>query len=86
MILSMSVTISASARDVFGLTLLNLPGISVSPRPVQQRSTATPPTLLASVLGQVDFRLAEAPRPCCAEFGTMRPSDQVNVYEVNDQH
>jgi hypothetical protein len=22
----------------------------------------------------------------CAEFGAMQPSDQVNVYEVNDQH
>jgi hypothetical protein len=30
--------------------------------------------------------LNNAPNSFCAEFGTMRPSDQVNVYEVNDQH
>jgi hypothetical protein len=28
----------------------------------------------------------KATNGCCAEFGDDRPSDQVNVHEVNDQH
>ena len=52
------------------------------PRSVQQRSTAT--TALSNKFGFLQMRpasLNNGTNCCWAEFATLQPSDQVNVYE-----